>query len=91
VLDRAVAVALAFGAYGFALVAAYILRNLHDWWRPEKWTIDPFLKVFLVPTLAGRMLLGLDEPGRTASLTEAGAAALVSAGLFAATAVVLLP
>ena len=89
-LDLVFAVALAVGAYGFGLVARFILRNLDDWWKPEKWTVDPLLSFFLVPTFAGRMMLGLDTPGRSASLTEAAVAAFVSAGLFAATAAVLV-
>jgi hypothetical protein len=90
VLDLVLAVALAVGGYGFGLVAAYISRNLHDWWHPEKWTVDPLLALFLVPTFAGRMMLGLERPGRAASVTEAAAASLVSLGLFAATGVVLV-
>ena len=89
-LDLVLAVALAVGAYGFALVARFILRNLDDWWRPEKWRVDPLLSFFLVPTFAGRMMLGLDIPGRAASLTEAMVAAFVSVGLFAATGAVLV-
>lgn len=89
-LDLTLAVGLAVGGYGFGLVAAYILRNLGDWWRPEKWTVDPLLRFFLVPTFAGRMMLGLDRPGRAASLTEAAAAATVSVGLFTATGAVLV-
>ena len=89
-LDLVFAVALAVGAYGFGLVARFILRNLDDWWHPEKWTVDPLLTFFLVPTFAGRMMLGLDRPGRAASLTEAAMAALVSLGLFAATGAVLV-
>ncbi len=84
------AIALVSGGYGFGLVAAFILRNRHDWWHPEKWTVDPLLRFFLVPTFAGRMMLGLQTPGRAATLTEASAAALVSLGLFAATGVVLV-
>jgi hypothetical protein len=90
VLDLVFAVALAVGGYGFGLVAAYICRNLGDWWQPEKWKVDPFLVLFLVPTFAGRMMLGLERPGRAASLTEAAAASLVSLGLFTATGVVLV-
>jgi hypothetical protein len=90
VLDLALALALAVGGYGFGLVAAYISRNLGDWWHPEKWTVDPLLRFFLVPTFAGRMLLGLQSPGRAASVTEAAAASLVSLGLFAATGAVLV-
>jgi hypothetical protein len=90
VLDLVFAVALAVGAYGFGLVARFIMRNLDDWWQPEKWTVDPLLSIFLVPTFAGRMMLGLDRPSRAASLSEAAAAALVSLGLFAATGVVLV-
>jgi hypothetical protein len=90
VLDLVFAVALAIGAYGFGLVARFIARNLDDWWKPEKWTVDPLLSFFLVPTFAGRMMLGLDIPGRAASLTEAAVAAFVSVGLFAATGAVLV-
>jgi hypothetical protein len=90
VLDLVFAVALAVGAYGFGLVARFILRNLDDWWKPEKWTVDPLLSVFLVPTFAGRMMLGLGRPGRAASLTEAVMAAFVSLGLLAATGAVLV-
>jgi hypothetical protein len=90
VLDLLCAVALAVGAYGFGLVARFIARNLDDWWKPEKWTVDPLLRFFLVPTFAGRMILGLDTPGRAASLTEAAAAGFVSMGLFAATGAVLV-
>ena len=89
-LELLQATTLVVGAYGFALVAKYIVRNPHDWWHPEKWTVDPFLKVFLVPTFAGRMMLGLGDPGRAATLMEATAAGIVSAGLFAATGVVLV-
>jgi len=89
-LDLVLAVALAVGGYGFGLVAAHICRNLGDWWHPEKWTIDPLLSLFLVPTFAGRMMLGLERPGRAASVTEAAAAAVVSLGLFAATGAVLV-
>ena len=89
-LDLVLAVSLAVGAYGFGLVARFIARNLDDWWHPEKWTVDPLLSFFLVPTFAGRMMLGLDRPGRAASLTEAVAAAFVSLGLYVATAVVLV-
>ncbi len=89
-LDLVLAVSLAVGAYGFGLVARFIARNLDDWWHPEKWTVDPLLSLFLVPTFAGRMMLGLERPGRAASVTEAAAAALVSLGLYAATAVVLV-
>jgi hypothetical protein len=90
VFDLVVAVALAVGAYGFGLVARFILRNLDDWWQPEKWTVDPLLRFFLVPTFAGRMILGLERPGRAASLTEAVVAGFVSVGLFAATGAVLV-
>jgi len=90
VLDLVIAVALAVGGYGFGLVAAYICRNLGDWWHPEKWTVDPLLRLFLVPTFAGRMMLGLERPGRAASVTEAAAAALVSLGMFTATGAVLV-
>jgi hypothetical protein len=90
VLDLVFALALAVGAYGFGLVARFIVRNLDDWWKPEKWMVDPLLSFFLVPTFAGRMMLGLDAPGRAASLSEAAAAAFVSLGLFAATGVVLV-
>jgi hypothetical protein len=84
------AVALVSGGYGFGRVAAYISRNLHDWWRPEKWSVDPFLVFFLVPTFAGRTILGLGEPSRAGSLSEAAMASAVSARMFGATAVVLL-
>jgi hypothetical protein len=90
VLDLVAAIALAVGAYGFALVAAYIFRNPHDWWHPEKWRLDPFLVVFLMPTFTGRMMLGLREPGRAATLAEGAVAGLVSLGLFAATGMVLV-
>jgi hypothetical protein len=90
VLDLVLAVALAVGGYGFGLVAAFICRNLGDWWHPEKWTVDPLLRVFLLPTFVGRMMLGLDRPGRAASLSEAAAASLMSLGLFAATGAVLV-
>jgi hypothetical protein len=90
VYDLVFAVALAVGGYGFGLVAAYICRNLGDWWHPEKWMVDPLLALFLVPTLAGRMMLGLERPGRAASVSEAAAAAIVSLGLFAATGAVLV-
>ena len=89
-LDLVFALSLAVGAYGFGLVARFILRNLDDWWHPEKWTVDPLLSFFLVPTFAGRMMLGLQTPSRAASLSEAFAAAFVSVGLFAATGVVLV-
>ena len=89
-LELVGAVALVSGGYGFGRVAAFIYRNLHDWWRPEKWSVDPFLTFFLVPTFAGRMMLGLGEPSRAASLSEAVMASLVSALLFGASAVVLL-
>jgi hypothetical protein len=90
VLDLVLAIALAIGGYGFGLVAAYICRNLGDWWHREKWTVDPLLSFFLVPTFAGRMILGLERPGRAASVTEAAAAAFVSLGMFAATGAVLV-
>jgi hypothetical protein len=90
VLDLVLAVALAVGGYGFGLVATFICRNLGDWWHPEKWTVDPLLRVFLLPTFVGRMMLGLDRPGRAASLSEAAAASLMSVGLFAATGAVLV-
>jgi hypothetical protein len=89
-LELVGAVALVSGAYGFGRVAAYISRNLHDWWQPEKWSVDPFLKIFLVPTFAGRMLLGLGEPSRAASVSEAAIASLVSLCLFGATAAVII-
>ena len=89
-LELVGALALVSGGYGFALVAAHIVRNLHDWWHPEKWRVDPLLALFLVPTFAGRMMLGLGIPGRAASLTEATAAGVVSLGLFGATAMVLV-
>ena len=89
-LDLVFALSLVVGAYGFGLVARFILRNLDDWWHPEKWMVDPLLSFFLVPTFAGRMMLGLDRPSRAASLSEAFAAAFVSLGLFAATGVVLV-
>lgn len=88
--DLVLAVSLAVGAYGFGVVARFIARNLDDWWHPEKFTVDPLVSFFLVPTFAGRMMLGLDRPGRVASLTEAVAAAFVSLGLYVATAVVLV-
>jgi len=90
VLDLVLALGLAVGAYGFGLVARFIVRNLDDWWKPEKWRVDPLLSFFLVPTFAGRMMLGLDTPGRAASLSEAAAAAFMSVGLFAATGAVLV-
>jgi hypothetical protein len=89
-LELVGAVALVSGGYGFARVASFIARNLHDWWHPEKWSVDPLLALFLVPTFAGRTMLGLGEPGRAASLSEAVVAAVVSAGLFGATAAVLV-
>jgi hypothetical protein len=88
-LELVGAVALVSGGYGFGRVAAYICRNIHDWWRPE-WSVDPFLKVFLVPTFAGRKLLGLGEPSRAASLSEAAMASVVSLCLFGATAAVII-
>lgn len=89
-LELVGAVALVSGGYGFGLVAAFIARNLHDWWHPEKWRVDPLLALFLVPTFAGRTMLGLGTPGRAASLSEAVMAGAVSAGMFAATAAVLV-
>ena len=89
-LELVGAVALGAAGYGFGRVAAYIWRNIHDWWRPEKWSVDPLLTLFLVPTFAGRILLGLGEPGRAASLSEAIVASAVSLGLFAATGTVLV-
>ena len=90
-LELVAAVALVSGGYGFGRVAAFIYRNVHDWWHPEKWSVDPFLAFFLGPTLAGRLILGLGEPSRAGSLSEAAMATLVSACLFVATGVVLLP
>ncbi|MEX0674155.1 MAG: hypothetical protein WD067_05230 [Gaiellaceae bacterium] len=90
-LELVGAVALVSGGYGFGRVAAFIARNLHDWWHPEKWSVDPFLKIFLVPTFAVRTMLGLGEPGRAASVSEAVAGSAVSLCLFGATAAVLLP
>jgi hypothetical protein len=89
-LELVGAVALVSGGYGFGRVAAYIWRNIHDWWQPEKWSVDPYLKVFLVPTFVGRTLLGLGEPSRAASLSEAVMASVLSLGLFGATAAVIL-
>ena len=84
------AVALVSGGYGFGRVATYICRNLHDWWRPEKWSVDPLLAFFLGPTFTGRLILGLGEPSRAGSLSEAAMASVVSVLLFTATAAVLL-
>jgi hypothetical protein len=89
-LELVGAVALVSGGYGFGRVAAFIARNLHDWWHPEKWNVDPFLKIFLVPTFAGRTMLGLGSPGRAASVSEAVMASLVSVCLFGATAALIL-
>lgn len=88
-VELAEALALVVGAYGFGLVAMFLVRNPHDWWHPEKWRVDPFLRVFLIPTLAGRALLGLGTPTRAATLSEAGMAAVVSIALFGATGAVL--
>lgn len=83
------AIACVVGGYGFGLVAAYLIRNPHDWWQPEKWRTDPFLVVFLVPTFVGRAVLGLQTPGRAATFLEAGMAAAVSLTLFIGTAALL--
>jgi hypothetical protein len=91
VLELFEAVALIVCAYGFGLVATYILRNPRDWWHREKWSVDPFLVVFLMPTFAGRAMLGLGAPSRAGTLSEGVMAAAVSFGLFAATAAVLAP
>ena len=89
-LHLALALSLVVGGYGFGRVAAFLIRNPGDWWHPEKWRSDPLLAVFLVPTFAGRTLLGLGEPGRAATLFEATMAAVVSLGLFAGTAAALI-
>jgi hypothetical protein len=85
----AVAVAMTVGGYGFARVARYLLRNPSDWWHPEKAMQDLLVMIFLTPSLAGRALLGLGEPGRAGTISEAAMAVAVSFGLFSATAAVL--
>jgi hypothetical protein len=89
-LHLALALFLVVGGYGFGRVAAFLIRNPGDWWHPEKWRADPLLAVFLVPTFAGRTLLGLGEPGRAGTLFEAAMAGLVSLALFAATGAALI-
>jgi hypothetical protein len=84
-----VALMLTIGGYGFARVTRYLLRNQADWWHPEKVMQDVFLMLFLTPTFMGRSLLGLGEPGKAGTLSEAVMAAAVSFGLFASTAAVL--
>ena len=89
-LRLGVAVGLTVAAYGFARVAAHLLRNQRDWWHPEKVMEDLFLMMFLTPTLMGRTLLGLREPGRAATISEVAMAIAVSAGLFASTGAILV-
>jgi hypothetical protein len=91
VFELLLAVTFVVGGYGFGRVAAYLIRNPHDWWQPEKWRADPFLVVFLVPTFVGRAVLGLQIPGRAATFLEAGMAAAVSLTLFIGTAALLAP
>jgi hypothetical protein len=91
VFELLLAIACVVGGYGFGLVATFLIRNPHDWWQPEKWRTDPFLVVFLVPTFAGRAVLGLRAPGRAATFMEAGMAAAVSLALFMGTAALLAP
>ncbi len=90
VLHLVLALFLVVGAYGFGRVATYLFRNPGDWWEPEKWRADPVLTVFLVPTFAGRTLLGLGVPGRAATLFEAAMAAGLSVALFAGTGAALV-